>query len=657
MKRLLVYLITAFCLAQSGAFAQGATGTDFTWPMNFGLYGGPNMNMHTPSFTRTFDGANAQGIWRETVTFDENKNDFGMNFGLVGNFALNGTLTLSLRLGYNGLNGTLTKDNGGGDSTHNFKATLPYFEIQPSLQFHNILPIRNMYFKLAPEISIPLAPVYEYKKEPVPSFQNRRFIDETELEDPALRIAAVVGLGYVFDLSRNVFLTPELSYHFPFTNVSSNDMYDSWKVPQLRLSIALTYGFFTPAPPARVESEASASPLAVGFSSVRFFDRMGNLSSARKITVEEIQYAELFPLVPYVFFPENGATPAPATQVTERSRAGSFDINNLEPDAVGINTQTMNIVGKRMQNFPDANVTITGTVDSKTESGKKDLAQQRAEFVKNYLISNFGVSTVRLNTVGNGKPGKASSENDPEGVAENRRAEFSTQHPEILAPIVIQHDKDRIADPSIVRFTPYANSGDAIAHWDLTISQSGRKIKSFSGSGAPREVTWNISPNDLAANEIPVDYTFAARTIRDVSDSESGSIPVEFISSTMRKPTEERPDRTISKFSLVLFDFNSPAISEQDRNIIDKYIIPAIKFNSTVQIYGYTDRIGESDYNKKLATDRANTVRSYIEGKMRNAKYEVYGVGEGVEIYDNDLTVGRQLSRTVQVYVITPKQP
>ena len=96
--------------------------------------------------------------------------------------------------------------------------------------------------------------------------------------------------------------------------------------------------------------------------------------------------------------------------------------------------------------------------------------------------------------------------------------------------------------------------------------------------------------------------------------------------------------------------------SDQDKQIIDKYVIPSISANSTIQIYGYTDKIGDEDYNKNLATRRADNVRKYLEGKVKNVNYETYSIGESVLIFNNNLTTGRQLSRTVQIYVITPKK-
>ena len=165
---------------------------------------------------------------------------------------------------------------------------------------------------------------------------------------------------------------------------------------------------------------------------------------------------------------------------------------------------------------------------------------------------------------------------------------------------------------------------------------------------------WAIRPNELTNKQVPIDYKLTATTVNGVEKSVTGSIPIEYYS-TNRKKTEDLPDRVVSKFSLILFDFDKAEISKEDQKIIDEYILPAIKYNSTIKIYGYTDRIGDDKYNQKLARRRAEAVRDYIKKKKKDVKIDVYGVGESVPIFNNDKPIGRQLSRTVQVHVITPK--
>src|SRR5690606_15267388 len=123
-------------------------------------------------------------------------------------------------------------------------------------------------------------------------------------------------------------------------------------------------------------------------------------------------------------------------------------------------------------------------------------------------------------------------------------------------------------------------------------------IKTFNDGGNPNEIQWAIRPNQLATSRLPVEYNLTVKNQKGKSDNFTGSIPVDFVS-TSQKSQEDKPDKTVSKFSLVVFDFDSPNISEQDKAIIDNNILPAIQYNSTVQIYGYSDRIGEEGYNKK----------------------------------------------------------
>ncbi len=179
-------------------------------------------------------------------------------------------------------------------------------------------------------------------------------------------------------------------------------------------------------------------------------------------------------------------------------------------------------------------------------------------------------------------------------------------------------------------------------------------MKRQNGSGQPQTLHWTIKPNELAANNIPVDYTLIVETINGKKYTAKGSIPTEYISQ-VKKRTEEQPDLSITKFSLVLFDFDKADVSSTDREVINRLVIPNIKFNSTVKIYGYTDKIGDDEYNLKLATRRAEAVKNIIQQKRKDVKIETYGVGERALLFDNDLPTGRHLSRTVQILIVTPK--
>ncbi|MBX3044981.1 MAG: OmpA family protein [Candidatus Kapabacteria bacterium] len=630
MKRILAALLLITLFAVNDSISE-----DRQMSTNIGIFGGLNINMHSPEFY-TIQGGD--GLMK---AINKSSTTFGGNFGLIGNFPLNNTFVITGRLGYNMLGGEL-KDYMDDP----FDASLSMLEITPGMQFHNLISGTDLYFLAGLELGVPLQNKYTYPS----SLEN-----DVDIPDANTRVALALGVGYIFEISKNIFLTPEVSYRIPFSEVSASDNFTTWNVPQLRAGISLTFGFGKEKETEVVQKTATVD---VGFKEVRAYDRNGNVKPASKISVEEVQYAEQFPILPYVFFNELSDEPNTKTQTLagKSNEAGTFQIESLTPVAEKINSSTLDIVGERMQKDKNIAIRIVGTLDGRSEANNRVLAQKRAEFAKNYLVNTYSISPDRITAEAGNLPGKPSSLRDPMGLEENRRIEIYplNSNSALFEPIVIQSDRQRIASPDVIEFVPFAESNDSIAGWELEVMQSGKLIKKYAGEGIPEPMQWSIMPNDLAANEIPVDYTFKAWTINDQRSTANGTLPVEYFSIT-RKKTEERADRTISKFSLMLFDFNSPDVSELDKRIILNSIVPEIKFNSTVQVYGYTDIIGDADYNKKLALQRATNVQDFLKTKVKGAKYEVFGVGESVQIFDNKTPTGRQLSRTVQVYVITPK--
>lgn len=633
-------------------------------PLNLGGYLGLNYNMHNGDF---YYPTNAPLLFsNETVNvpFYGAESSLGLNGGFIINVPFDNMFVFSGRLGVHGagadFNTTAVHTYNTVDTlvySDDFNSSLMYGEIDLFMQFHNVIPVDNLYLLAGLELGIPIAMTYDRLES---SVINESSII-TESSEPStgdvlfepLRLALALGAGYMMEISDNVFLTPEVSFRLPFSNVSdfNGGTNNDWNFAQLRAGVSLTFGFGDD----EVEPDPESS-INVGLKDIRAYNKDGMAYSVDNIRVEEVKYTELFPIVPYVFYNEGSKYPSASTQNLAAEReTGKFVIEELEADAIEINKNTLDIIGTRMQQNTNADLKITGTVDNKAEKGKIALAKERAEQAKNYLVVNYGISPDRITVDGLASPTKPSSTRVEDGIAENRRVEFTTKDRTLLNPMLVEKEKSSIASPDLVEFVPEVTSTDSVTKWQLELSQSGKMIKTFNGGGNPNEIQWAIKPNQLSASDLPVEYNLSVENVKGKSNNITGSIPVEFIS-TSQRTQEVKPDKTISKFSLVVFDFDSPEISAQDKEIIDNNILPAIAYNSTVQIYGYSDRIGEENYNKKLALQRARNVEKYISSKAKDAKFEVYGIGESIQPFDNDLTIGRQLSRTVQIYVITPKE-
>ena len=83
-------------------------------------------------------------------------------------------------------------------------------------------------------------------------------------------------------------------------------------------------------------------------------------------------------------------------------------------------------IGEVMKTNPSKHLTVTGHTDSDgSVSGNQTLSEQRAESVKKYLTSKFGISGSKITTVGKGQSQPVASGNSAEAKAQNRRVEFT----------------------------------------------------------------------------------------------------------------------------------------------------------------------------------------------------------------------------------------
>jgi outer membrane protein OmpA-like peptidoglycan-associated protein len=646
MKRILLILLLMSLTVSN--YLYGFSPDSQSPKLRLGIYGGLNLNMHSLGFTYVDSSSTPP-----TFMFSESENSFGGNAGVIVDYIMESNDIISTRLGYQGMgidHKMLFTDAQDTEFDQKLVSSLNYIEISGFYKNYSWIPVDNLHTMLGVEFGIPVGSDYTISR----TNSATGAVDYTKSDDlptSPLRFALGLGLGYDFKIADRMNLTPELTFRLPITKVSGDNDFDSWTVPQLRLQVNLTYDLFS-------SEQAPADPqpyLNVGFDDVRYYDTDGNFHPIENIRVEDIQYTELFPFIPYVFYEKEKAEPLPSAQAAEgKYQAGDFSLNNVDPDAMQINSHTLDIIGLRMKEDPQSEITIVGTNDGVDEKDDENLSLQRAEFAKKYLVDNFGINSQRINVRGTDKPEKASSSNVPEGQEENRRIEISSSKKGLLEPILIEKENQRIPEPNVIEFLPNAVTSDTVIAWKLEISQAGEVLRRFTGKTSIEPIQWVIIPNELKNSDLPIEYSFWAESLAGLDDVETGTIPVEYYSIT-RKQSEELPDKTISKYSLMLFDFDKADVSDKDMEIINKYIVPEINFNSIVKIYGYTDNIGDEQYNEKLAKRRANAVMNVLKSKVPKANYEAFGVGEKVEIFDNNTPVGRHLSRTVQIYVITPR--
>ncbi|MBU3951992.1 MAG: OmpA family protein, partial [Proteobacteria bacterium] len=112
--------------------------------------------------------------------------------------------------------------------------------------------------------------------------------------------------------------------------------------------------------------------------------------------------------------------------------------------------------------------------------------------------------------------------------------------------------------------------------------------------------------------------------------------------------------KVIEKYALILFDYDSSAIKQQNTSVIDRVVkrireLPEAK----VTIMGHTDIIGKEEYNVLLSMRRANAVYQKIgdNGIPMTGRIVSNGNGPSNPPYDNASPEGRSFNRTVTITI------
>lgn len=109
----------------------------------------------------------------------------------------------------------------------------------------------------------------------------------------------------------------------------------------------------------------------------------------------------------------------------------------------------------------------------------------------------------------------------------------------------------------------------------------------------------------------------------------------------------------------VYFDTGKWAISEEDQTLLCATAAEAKGIdNALLLVVGYTDSVGDEDYNQVLSERRAGKVVNHLQQKCGWAPYRMLtptGMAEADPAADNETAVGRAQNRRVAVNILVSK--
>ncbi|MGQ9819210.1 MAG: OmpA family protein [Candidatus Kapaibacteriales bacterium] len=668
---------------------------------SYGFFFGNSWNNHIADFQKLPGIPNCcKGFRNGTGT--------GLSASVFMEIPLPFALFAGMRATFIGLNGWLKEkeytwvrlqdDTVHGVFEHNLKVQYSSLGLEPNLRWNFML---GASISIGARIAFPVGKKFQQWESLVEPAESGVFTDtqsrrrnEYAGNIPDAKLVQTdlnLGFEYAFPLNKpgSLLLVPNLIYRFGLTNLVTSL---NWKINSFQLQLALRYR------PVKITKPIEVKPIEE-FEKKYFNDTMivenENVRSNKfvvgkeifdtttitvpgkiihKITVSRTDtifripkptanistntssihvsthfVTQAFPLLPILFFERNSA------EITgfyaKINGLNEFDINKLPTQPLELNREILNIIGYRMLENPVAKITIWGYSDSTTEAGNCRLARRRAESVKNYLTQVWKIPSrrilIRTNDTNCIPKERTITQNDS-GFAENRRVEITSDNPQILEPVSKRRYLE-ILDfkPDTLIFDPTESKVFGVRNWKIEVFRGEKPIFVYSDTGKLQIIRKEINP-DLLEQTTQNDVLTARITITD----EAGNLATNFKQIKIISDTSEYE---IQRLSLILFDVSSAVIPQSKREEILKFLRTNSE-HTQVRIIGYSDILGDRDFNYSLSEKRAKNTLELVKLFDPNIEIlEAKGVGSSIlppNIFSYSTPAERFLSRTVYIELI-----
>ncbi|HET8829701.1 MAG TPA: OmpA family protein, partial [Pelobium sp.] len=315
----------------------------------------------------------------------------------------------------------------------------------------------------------------------------------------------------------------------------------------------------------------------------------------------------------------------------------------------------LNILGDRMRNNPSTKISLTGSSANGSNEGK-----QFATVVQQYLVNTFGIEASRIAVQGRVKPLIPSEK--PGGTKElallregDRRVDITSTSPEmlmavgggIMKPIQINSTQTNPLDNQIVFNVDSADT--KLKSWNLEITDERGTTQKYGPFYNNQE---SITGTSVLGNNPTGTYKVVM-----LAETKEG-LPIRKESKVLLTRPQETVDKAY-RYS-ILFDFDQSDAIELYKKFLTDVVAPKITSGSSVMTHGYTDVIGEEEYNLKLSNERAIEAQEILKNAVAangvsNVKFECAGFGEDPSRtpFENNLPEERFYNRTV-IIDITP---
>ncbi len=655
MKRQLTLLLTLVALLgiSVNAVAQDPPSVPFRWGAHLGL----NYNMAGVGYANWMTDADGNPIRPGGSFIPEVLNDgsgLGLYLGVNAQWQLLDFLGIHARLSYDQRSLTANDDQSHQkpdgsfyNDEYNFNIGLLNLEALAKLYFGD-----HFHLTGGGGLGIKLASEYTYRLD-----SQDPESDPVEIPGSSLVGSFVGGLGYDIYLSdanekQQWILTPflEATYMVGMKEVdfeeTQSGFADGLSIPTIRAGVNIAFG------DAKMDDQGPA-PMGKFF---RVTPPEDGIYSTRITN-------EYFPLRPYVVF-DSGSTAIPTEwngepryelieadgqadwidmarhTVLDAEHVADADENRYLQGRVYYNI--LNVVGYRMQQTPSANLTLIGS--DPIEKNGEDLANA----VKDYLTTVWGIDAGRIEVQSQEMPRKPAGTprtpqaDRPLATKENRRVELVSNDPSILRRAVLRAERPAREENEIY---VELDTDENITSWQVTVRGEGqsKSYGPFSSDEAFMDPT-GLLPEGEDEGEYTLEVVATTDDGRTLSDTETFEL-------------RRNENDALAERHALIFEFSADDPVGRSEEFLED-IAPRVPEGALVIISGYTDNIGNDDYNQKLSQERADQVKKILQrrlqqvGKSATIRAKGYGEDSNRHPYSNERPEGRMYNRTVIVDII-----
>ncbi len=483
------------------------------------------------------------------------------------------------------------------------------------------------------------------------------------------------GISYEIPLNPTgtIMLAPEVFYSLQLPTVALfsllNDPNRTWRMNSLRAGLSLRISpnptIYDEAevkrlqeqeqPPTKTQDPVATNdrprtnqPPTIKLSSVVGVNADGTETPNPTIRIEEITAAKSRPILSTVFFDENFGSIPQRYRLIPAAERPRFKIESLaQLGDLDTYYHLLNIIGQRMATKPKARLTLTGMADAIMEKNNKTLALSRAEEVKKYLVSTWGITASRISVLS--RTTFQTNRDDTHEMEENRRVDITTDTPEIMDELRFDY-RGKVVTPPVIRARFDIDAPAGLQAWKLDVTQDETPLKSVRGGETyPKTFEWNLANAPLdslpqSTQEIALRIEATDRNSK-TARSPFTAIPVEMLGAAKSKTTRSEIYHIYSTMQGVsAYSSGDASVQRQIVTIMRKGVKPGSK----VAITGYVDARLSTDNAKALTEQQAQNVAN----QCNLPDMIIAGGGVG-SFYNNTLPEGRLYNRFVQVEIKT----